>query len=70
MAGEGASLIGAAVASEEFGTTGELGALEFPVTPSAGGAGSAGAAGVGTAVGGPVGARLVGTDVDKIKLLE
>ena len=77
MAGEGASSIGAAVASEEFGTTAELGTLKSgtaraSVTPSAtgGGVGSAGAGGVGTAVGGPVGAKLFGTDVDQIQLLE
>ena len=67
MAGEWASSIGAAVASGELGTTGELGALKAPVTPIAGGDGSDGAGGVGTAVGGPVGAKLFGTDVDKIK---
>ena len=77
MADEGASSIGAAVASEEFGTTAELGALKSgtagaSVAPSAtgGGVGSVGAGGVGTAVGGLVGAKLFGTDVDKVKLLE
>ena len=70
MAGEGSSSPGAAVASEELGATGELGALKAPATPSAGGAGLSSTGGVATAVVGPVVAKLFGTDVDKIKLLE
>ena len=81
MAAEGASSIGAAAAGGGAGETqpvgsGELfpvgteklGALKSPVTPIGVAEGTGGATRVGSAVGGPVGAKLFGTDVEKIKL--
>ena len=50
--------------------TSELGALKSPVTPIGVSEGSGGATRVGSAVGGTVVAKMFGTDVNKIKLLE